>query len=394
MSAAFPRVRLREAVVAVQRAIAPMPGTEYRQIGVRLWGEGAYERESMDGAATKYATLFEAKAGDLIVNKIWARNGSVAVVDASLSGCVGSGEFPMFSPRPVLDPRWAHWLTKWRPFWEQCAEKSQGTSGQNRIKPEQFLDIEIPLPMLPEQQRIVARIDQLSLSLDQALRLSTHSAAEATALARAGRDATYAQLAARHGVVDVASLCKTITDGDHNTPAFSEQGVPFVFVGNVSSGSFHFEGAKRVKPEYFAILRPSRVPKRGDVLFSAVGASLGVPAIVDTDKDFCFQRHIAILKPQRDEVLPQFLWHMLMSRTCFDMAWKGTTGSAQPTIPLHAIRALKIPKPPLSEQYRIVAELDALQAEIDALKQAQAQTRAELDALLPTILDRAFAGAL
>ena len=149
-----------------------------------------------------------------------------------------------------------------------------------------------------------------------------------------------------------------------------------------------------MRPEYFASLRPSRVPKRGDILFSAVGASLGIPAIVDTDEAFCFQRHIAILKPKRDEVHPQFLWHMLMSRTCFDMAWKATTGSAQPTIPLHAIRALKIPKPPLVEQHRIAAELDALQGEVDALNQAQAQTRAELDALLPTILDRAFAGAL
>jgi type I restriction enzyme S subunit len=53
---------------------------------------------------------------------------------------------------------------------------------------------------------------------------------------------------------------------------------------------------------------------------------------------------------------------------------------------------LKVPA--LNEQRRAVAELDALQAEVDALKQAQAETRAELEALLPAILDRAFAGAL
>ena len=50
--------------------------------------------------------------------------------------------------------------------------------------------------------------------------------------------------------------------------------------------------------------------------------------------------------------------------------------------------------PPLPEQRRIVAELDALQAEVDALKRLQAETAAELDALLPTILDRAFKGKL
>ena len=47
-----------------------------------------------------------------------------------------------------------------------------------------------------------------------------------------------------------------------------------------------------------------------------------------------------------------------------------------------------------SEQRRIVAELDALQAEVDALKRLQAETAAELDALLPAILDNAFKGEL
>ena len=48
----------------------------------------------------------------------------------------------------------------------------------------------------------------------------------------------------------------------------------------------------------------------------------------------------------------------------------------------------------VSERHRIVAELDALQAEVDALKRLQAETAAELDALLPAILDRAFKGEL
>jgi len=48
----------------------------------------------------------------------------------------------------------------------------------------------------------------------------------------------------------------------------------------------------------------------------------------------------------------------------------------------------------IAEQRRIVGELDALQAEVDALKRLQAETAAELDALLPAILDRAFKGEL
>ncbi|MGH8651159.1 MAG: hypothetical protein ACREYE_02775, partial [Gammaproteobacteria bacterium] len=77
---AWPKVRLGEMVSPVARGETPFPGTTYRQVGVKLWGEGAYERESIDGAQTKYAQLFRTEDGDIIVNKIWARNGSVTVV--------------------------------------------------------------------------------------------------------------------------------------------------------------------------------------------------------------------------------------------------------------------------------------------------------------------------
>ena len=131
--AAYPRVPLREVCQPVERLESPTPGKVYRQIGVRLWGQGAYEREAIDGGKTRYATLSRVEADDIIVNKIWARNGSVAVVSPELSGCYGSGEFPTFAPdRDKLLPGWFHWITKTRDFWQQCDEKSQGTSGKTQ----------------------------------------------------------------------------------------------------------------------------------------------------------------------------------------------------------------------------------------------------------------------
>jgi type I restriction enzyme, S subunit len=90
----------------------------------------------------------------------------------------------------------------------------------------------------------------------------------------------------------------------------------------------------------------------------------------------------------------QFTWHMLSSRTLFDKAWASTTGSAQPTIPLHAIRDLPIPVPPLSEQCRMVAYLDELQNKVEGLKALQSGSSKELAVLMPSILDKAFRGEL
>jgi type I restriction enzyme S subunit len=61
---------------------------------------------------------------------------------------------------------------------------------------------------------------------------------------------------------------------------------------------------------------------------------------------------------------------------------------------LEKLRHFQFRLPPLSEQHRIVAYLDGLQAKVDRLKTLQAQTQAGVDALLPSILDRAFKGEL
>ena len=61
---------------------------------------------------------------------------------------------------------------------------------------------------------------------------------------------------------------------------------------------------------------------------------------------------------------------------------------------MRTIRLLKIPVPSLAEQRRITAKLDTLQTELDKLKHLQVETAAEFDALLPSILDKAFKGEL
>jgi type I restriction enzyme, S subunit len=254
------------------------------------------------------------------------------------------------------------------------------------------------LPLLPppleEQRRIVARIEELATRIDEAHALRRRAADETELLSQSGNERRYQELCARHGTRSLANVCSSITDGDHNTPVFTDEGVRFIFVGNVSSGHLHFDGSKRVSLEYFRTLKPQRLPKRGDILYSAVGATLGIPAVVDSDEPFCFQRHVAILKPDETRLEARFGWHMLRSRTVFEKAWSSTTGSAQPTVPLRAIRELQIPAPPLTEQRRIVSELDALQARVDAMRHLQADATAELDALLPSVLDKAFKGEL
>ena len=386
----WPAVKLGEVVTPVARAESPMPGASYRQIGVRLWGEGAYDRGAIDGSQTKYAKLFRAESGDIIVNKIWARNGSVAVVPATLAGCFGSSEFPMFAPKPnQLEPRWMHWLTKTPTFWSQCDEKSRGTSGQNRIKPEQFLRVEIPLPPLAEQRRIVARIEELAAQIQEARELRKLASEEAEALVGAHAHTIFGGTRASQSVpLDfIATLERgKFNHRPRNEPRFFDGVHPWIQIGEIEASDKYIRNwTQTLNDDGLAI---SKKFSRGTVLIS-IAATIGAVGILDFD--CCIPDSIVGVTPKQ-KTESEFLYHYLsyLRSHLEEIAPQ----SAQKNINLGILTKIPVPKLSPSEQRRIVVELDALQAEVDTLKHLQAETAAELDALLPAVLDRAFKAEL
>lgn len=165
----------------------------------------------------------------------------------------------------------------------------------------------------------------------------------------------------------LCSLFRVITDGDHQPPPKADSGVAFLTIGNVTTGTLDFEGCRLVPEAYFQSLAPYRTPAKGDILYTVVGATYGRPAIVETDRDFCVQRHIAILKPVENTDLQYMAW-LLSSPLVYEQASKSTTGTAQPTIALRPLRNFAVPLPPLPEQRRIAAKIDELFGVCDALK--------------------------
>lgn len=395
MSAAWPTIPLGEVLVRSGNTILLDPDTTYKEVTVRMNGKGVVERRRVQGIEIASDRRFKATSGQFIISRIDARNGASGLIPEELDSAVVTNDFPLFDiTQDRLNPKFLGWMAKTASFIELCKRASEGTTNRVRLSEDRFKALEIALPPLSEQRRIVARIEELAAKVKEARELRLTASSEAEALARSAIDAIYRRLKREFGVRRLDTSCTSITDGDHQTPLFSEGGVKFIFVGNVSTGYLHFGGVKYVTPDYFQRLSASRVPRRGDILYSAVGATLGIPAIVDVDDDFCFQRHVAILKPDRNVALPRFLWHMLRATTVFEKAWASTTGSAQPTIPLRAIRELPIPLPPFGRQTAIVAELDTLQAKLDAAKTLQTEVAAGLEAMLPAILDKAFKGEL
>ncbi|MFH0982913.1 MAG: restriction endonuclease subunit S [Planctomycetota bacterium] len=407
MSAPWPIVPLKEIADRADRAERPEPGQTYRQIGVRLWGEGAYEREPIDGAATKYSRLYRADAGDIIVNKIWARNGSVAVVPEELAGCLGSGEFPMFSPcRDRLEPQWFHWITKTRWFWQACDEHARGTSGKNRIRPDKFLEIRIPLPPLAEQRRIVAKIDQLAAKIAEARGLRERAIDAASVLLSSEVNETFAisrdGLPAHWRWVSVDELGPDHLDTVQTGPFGAQlhkrdyvpEGRPVLAIGNVQWGRLDLSQIDHVTEAKAGELC-RYVLAEGDVLFTRSG-TVGRSAVVPPEAHgWLMTGHILRIRLDRALVEPAYLFYGFRgSRQIRQQVEGAIRGATRAGFNTRLLSRVELPLAPLTEQRRIVAHFDDLQAKVDRLKELQAATAAELDALLPAILDKAFKGKL
>lgn len=401
MSEGLPMVPLSEVLEPISRPTTPVFGKVYRQLGVQLWGRGAYEREPLDGSSTKYATLSEVKTSDVVVNKIWARNGSVAVVQSSLDGCFVSGEFPTFLPKlDRVDPRWIHWLTKTSSFWKQCDEKSQGTSGKNRIKPEQFLKVEIPLPPLDEQRRIVARIEDMSKIIQQAASLQNKMLEESQTVLLTRLNAIFGNpYCADNGQIGNVPLVRLndvvldVADGPHVTPHYMESGIPFITVLNITSGHIRFANHKFISEDDHREFQKRAKAEKGDVLVSKDG-TLGIPCYVDTNKDFSFFVSVALIKPNRSLLDGEYLCWVIRSPYIQERIQERSRGDMIRHLVLREIRDLLIPLPDISQQRAIVELLNRLQMRTDELGKLNEECISHLEALMPSILDKAFKGEL
>lgn len=154
--------------------------------------------------------------------------------------------------------------------------------------------------------------------------------------------------------------CLSISDGDHLPPPKAEMGVPFITITNIDPvyNTIDFSDTMFVPEGYFRSLQEIRKPREGDILYSVVG-SFGIPVLIGGNHDFTFQRHIAILRPNQDVVIPEYLYYVMKSRSFFAQADSYAIGSAQRTISLSSLRKMKIPVPDLPEQKRLASVLSA-----------------------------------
>ncbi|WP_019341968.1 restriction endonuclease subunit S [Stutzerimonas stutzeri] len=251
-----------------------------------------------------------------------------------------------------------------------------------------FWQHEIPLPPLSEQKRIAAILDKadaIRRKRQQAIKLADDFL-RAVFLDMFGDPVTNPK---GLRVVPLISICEKVTDGTHQSPKWESSGVPFLFISNIVDGKINYDTNKFISGETFAELTRTTLIEKGDILYTTVG-SYGNVAVVPGDRDFCFQRHIAHIKPSRQMVDPQFLAGMLSSSVVRQQADRLVRGVAQKTLNLRELKEIKVFDLPMKDQENYLRIIDP----INKVAERQLFSGRELDKKFNALSQKAFLGQL
>ncbi len=278
-------------------------------------------------------------------------------------------------------------------YWKSIQEGVAG-SAQGGFNASKLAALKIPIPPITDQQRIVGIINEAFDDIAAAKANAEKNLQNARALFDSHLQSVFADAWETGELASLADLATDITDGDHMPPPKASSGVPFVTIGNVTKDTrtIDFSDTFMVSRDYFDRLKYHKKPMKGDVLYTVTG-SFGIPVLISEHREFCFQRHIGLVRPKQ-EVSSEWLYYLLMSPQVLSQANDGATGTAQKTVSLKVLRGFQVPRVPLVIQQATAVRLNAVSEETQRLEAIYQQKLAALDQLKKSLLHQAFTGSL
>ena len=230
-------------------------------------------------------------------------------------------------------------------------------------------NIEIPLPKVNQQKKIAEKFKKL----EQLISLRKQQLAKLDELVKARFVEMFGDPVTNpkgYEKYKLENLARKISDGVHSKPDYTETGRPFLSVVNINKGVINFKNCKYVSEDAYQKMIKSTHPERGDVLYTKVGATYGIPAYVDTDIAFCLYVSVCLIKPKREVINPRFLSLSMEMPYVKHQADRRIKGIGVPDLHLNQISEFEILCPPLKEQDIFIYFVERLDEEKRVVQQS------------------------
>lgn len=236
----------------------------------------------------------------------------------------------------------------------------------------------IPVPPLAIQSRIVSELDLLQSIIDK----QKTQLKELDNLAQAiFYDMFGDPVENEKGweVKKLGEITNKISDGVHAKPNYTETGMPFISVVNINRGKLIFDDCKYVSQIDGETFNKRTKPEKGDILYTKVGATYGISALVDVDIDFCLYVSVCLIKPKRELLDSLFLTHMMRLPYIKNQADERIRGIGVPDLHLNQISAFDVIVPPLSLQQTFAQKIESIERQKELINQSIREARALFD---------------
>ena len=328
------------------------------------------------------------KSGDIVFARTGATTGKSFLVRECPDGAVFASYLIRVRPGKELHPGFLAYFFNTPRYWQQITKHSTGST-QPGVNSTKLKELIVPVPPLAEQKRIAAILDQA----DAVRRKRQH----ALQLADDFPSSLFYEMFGDpvHDpkgwpVVPLEDICTHITDGVHAKPTYTETGVPFISVKDVTTGRLSFDDCKFIAEEDHRQFTRRCRPEQMDILYTKVGATYGRPALVDTKREFSIYVSVALIKPNSKLVDPTFLHEAMASKEVKWQADRSVKGAGVPDLHLIEIRSFKLPLPPMSVQREFVKKTE----KIHEIQRQMQDSLKETDDLFNSLVQRAFRGEL
>ncbi len=330
------------------------------------------------------------RPGDLLLSGINAAKGAIAIYGREntepVAATIHYGAYSVVQGRADIGYLW--WYLRSKPF-REILFQSLPEGIKTELKSKRLLPIEIPLPSLAEQRRIVAQIEALAGKIAEARSLRHQATEEAEAL--------HLSVLHQHFVTEAATWTRMameeaieINDKQVDPMLAEYSQLPHISGENMESKTCRLLPWRTAEAD--SVKSSNYLFSPGTVLYSKIRPYLRKAVFVDF-RGVC-SADIYPIRVVSQKLDPHFVKWSLVAEPFSEYANRLSGRTRMPKLNRKHLFGFGFSHPPLPEQHRIVAYLDGLQVQVNALKRLQAETAAELAALLPSVLAKAFRGEL
>ncbi|HOY17767.1 MAG TPA: restriction endonuclease subunit S [Haliscomenobacter sp.] len=356
---------------------------KYKRLTVKTKGQGITLRDEVIGAEIGTKNQYKVKGNQFLLSKIDAMNGAFGIIPQECDGGVITGNFWTYDfEEIILDRNYLNYLCVGGVFTKFSLEASEGTTNRKYLKEEAFLDQDLFLPPLPEQQRIVAHLTALQNKIEAIKRLRSEQEKTVKNLLYS----LFVKTIEKAEWVKMGEVAPII----RRDVSISENGFyPELGIRSFGKGTFHKPALKGLE---VGTKRLYQI-ETSDLLFSNVFAWEGAIAVAQA-KDhgrFGSHRFISCLC-DTEKILPDFLCFYFLTEAGMEKINKASPGGAgrNKTLGLTKLEQIEVPIPTIEHQRAFILT----QAKLQAAKQLQSTQLESLNGLLPSVLDKAFRGEL